>query len=201
MTYCHHGQHLSEVRASFFTGGTPDTTTISSANTEKILEHVAKSQPIVLAQMNYARLLFPMDDPKMQEFQRALEPVNSIAKSTPGFIWSYDNDDEAEHMAVDLLREDPLLMPQLSLWKDMGSLRHFVFKSGHAMYFKRKKEWFTSPPAPYSVCWWYDLTANNYRPPSLNESFERCAHLGKHGPTGYAFDFASAERIPMPQRQ
>lgn len=186
-------------RASFFTGN-PAQPESSAAGSVLLLEQVAQEQPIVLAQMNYARLVAPMDDPEMKEFKLALEPVNVIAKTTPGFVWSYDNDDEAEHMAVDLLREDPLLMPQLSLWKDMASLRHFVFKSGHAMYFKRKKEWFTAPPSPYSVCWWYDLTANKYQPPSLKESFERCAHLKEHGPTEHAFDFASAEKFPMPSR-
>jgi hypothetical protein len=180
-------------RAWFFHG-----TICSNGATKQRLEQIGAEQPIVLAQMNYARLLFPLNDPKMKEFQLALEPVNLIAKSTPGFVWSYDNDDEAEHMAVDLLREDPLLMPQLSLWQNMAALRHFVFKSGHAMYFKRKKEWFTSPPAPYSVCWWHDLRANDYQPPSLKESFHRCAYLKEHGPSEYAFDFASADRFPMP---
>ena len=182
-------------RASFFTGIQFPT---SSANFGPLLEKLAQEQPIVLAQMNYARLVAPLDDPKMNEFRLALEPVNILAKTTPGFVWSYDNDNEAEHMAVDRLREDPLLMPQLSLWKDMASLRHFVFKSGHGMYFKRKKEWFTAPPSPYSVCWWYDLTTHNYQPPSLKESFERCDHLREHGPTDHAFDFASAEKFPMP---
>lgn len=184
-------------RASFFTGRSADST---SSYGDDTLERFAQEHPIVLAQMNYARLVAPMDDPKMKEFQLALEPVNIIAKTTPGFIWSYDNDDVAEHLAVDVLRDDPLLMPQLSLWKDMASLRHFVFKSGHAMYFKRKKEWFTAPPAPYSVCWWYDLTADNtgYKPPSLKEAFERIAYLKEHGPTEHAFDFASAEKFPMP---
>lgn len=179
-------------RASFFSGrhGAPET--------KKGLEQVAVEHPIVLAQMNYARLLFPMDDPKMKEFQLALEPINVLAKSTPGFVWSYDNDDEAEHQTVDLLRHDPLLMPQLSLWKDMASLRHFAFKSGHAMYFKRKKEWFTAPPSPYSVCWWHDFTTSDCRPPSLQEAFERCKHLELYGPTDHAFDFASAPKFPMP---
>jgi hypothetical protein len=183
-------------RASFFTGVSPNTTIAN-----ELLKQVAQEQPLVLAQMNYARLVAPMDEPRMKEFQLALEPVNILAKTSPGFVWSYDNDDEAEHMAVDLLREDPLLMPQLSLWKDMASLRHFVFKSGHGMYFKRKKEWFTAPPSPYSVCWWHDLTANEFRPPSLKESFERCSYLQEFGPTEHAFDFASADqKFPMPSK-
>lgn len=186
-------QQVRFQRALFFNG-----TTFSSVGTKRHLEQIAEEHPIVLAQMNYARLVVPLDDPKMKEFQLALEPINLIAKSTPGFVWSYDNDDEAEHLAVDLLRADPLLMPQLSLWQNMAALRHFVFKSGHAMYFKRKKEWFTSPPSPYSVCWWHDLRASDYQPPSLKESFHRCAHLKEHGPREYAFDFASAEQFPAP---
>ncbi len=184
----------SLLRAWFFTG------TQAQLETPRRLQGITVEHTIVLAQMNYARLLYPMDDPKMKEFQLALEPINIIAKSTPGFVWSYDNDDEAEHKSVELLNEDPLLMPQLSLWEDMDSLRHFVFKSGHAMYFKRKKEWFTAPPSRHSVCWWHDLSNNNYAPPSLKESFDRCDYLNEHGPTEYAFDFNSAEKFPKPLR-
>lgn len=47
---------------------------------------------IVLAHMNYARLIAPMEDDIMNELRSAMGPINSIAKSTPGFIWSFDGD-------------------------------------------------------------------------------------------------------------
>jgi Domain of unknown function (DUF3291) len=190
---------------------------------------------VALAQMNYARLVAPMDDDRMKEFALAMDPINQLARSTPGYLWSFDNDhhdphshhhdhqhdhpmeendddDDKSRMArstVDLLRDDPLIQPQLSLWKDMNSLRHFVFKSGHAMYYKRKKEWFHPPTPdmiPYSVCWWHEMkmintttNASSFQPPSLKEAFDRCHHLKIHGPTEYAFDFATHAKFPMPR--
>jgi hypothetical protein len=188
------------LRASFFQDAKlpPLASSTAEETVRDTLKEVAKVQPYVLAQMNYARLLAPLDDPSMLEFKVALQPINEIAKSTPGFIWSYDNDNDEDRLAVDILRDDALLMPQLSLWSDMASLRHFVFKSGHAMYFKRKREWFTSPQSPYSVCWWYDPSKNDFLPPTLKDSFERCSFLKEHGPSAYAFDFATAKDFAMP---
>lgn len=207
-------------RATFFSDhSTKNTSTGTTANNE-FLRRIAQEHPIVLAQMNYARLLAPMDDEQMKEFAAAMGPINQLAKSTPGFVWSYDadadvtdtNDDIRD--TVQMLRDDPLLQPQLSLWTNMNSLRHFVFKSGHAMYYKRKKEWFSPPTpetTPYSVCWWYDLrnsgtnnstdgntTHSLFHPPTLKEAFDRCDFLRIHGPTEYAFDFATHSKFPMP---
>lgn len=145
--------------------------------------------------MNYARLKAPMDDPSMTEFRLALEPINALAKATPGFVWSFDNDDPSLRNAVPLLRQDPLVMPQLSLWTDVASLQHFAFKSGHAMYLKRKREWFTSPEPPYAVCWWRPHGKNT---PTLQEAFDRCQYLRDHGPSPHAFDFSTAKDYPMP---
>ena len=148
--------------------------------------------------MNYARLKAPMDDPSMTEFRLALEPINALAKATPGFVWSFDNDDPSLRNAVPLLRDDPLLMPQLSLWANVASLQHFAFKSGHAMYIKRKREWFTSPEPPYAVCWWRPYGKTN---PTLQEAFDRCQYLRDHGPSPFAFDFSTAKDYPMPDTE
>ena len=150
-----------------------------------------------LGHMNYARLRAPLDHPSMTEFRLALEPINAIARSTPGFVWSLDEcTDELRH-AVPVLRNDPLLMPQLSLWTDVQSLQHFAFKSGHAMYLKRKGEWFTPVlDPPFAVCWW--RPAQDEHPPTLVEAFERCAHLKCHGPSDQAFNFTTAKKFPAP---
>jgi hypothetical protein len=121
----------------------------------------SQSQSHLLAHMNYSRLKAPMDDPIMSEFRLAMDPVNAMAKSTPGFVWSLDIDcnesrtGETQREAVAILRNHPLLMPQLSPWANVESIQHFAFKSGHAMYLKRKREWFTAPSdPPFAVCWW-----------------------------------------------
>lgn len=40
-----------------------------------------------LAQINIGRLRFPLEDPRMLEFERALDPINEIAERSPGFVW------------------------------------------------------------------------------------------------------------------
>lgn len=141
--------------------------------------------------MNYARLKAPMDNESMREFRLAMDPVNAIAKSTPGFIWSLNHVDDTQRDEVTVLRDDPLLMPQLSLWKDLTSIQHFAFKSGHAMYLKRRKEWFTEPS--FAVCWW---RLSSLEPPTLKEAYEKCDYLQQHGPSETAFTFKSS--FPMP---
>jgi Domain of unknown function (DUF3291) len=212
--------------ATFYSNPPSTTTTQRMATDEEEPSPPSASPPmfVALAQMNYARLVAPMDDDRMKEFALAMDPINQLARSTPGYLWSFDNDNNHHPMeeedddndksrmarsTVDLLRDDPLIQPQLSLWTDMNSLRHFVFKSGHAMYFKRKKEWFHPPTPdmiPYSVCWWHAMrcttttNASSFQPPSLKEAFDRCHHLKVHGPTEYAFDFATHAKFPMPTR-
>jgi Domain of unknown function (DUF3291) len=157
-----------------------------------------------LAHMNYGRLRYPIDHPDMSEFRLAMEPINALAKSTPGFIWSLDttnnnspNDESHLRKSVPLLHEDPLLMPQLSLWEDIESIRHFAFKSGHAMYYKRRREWFTTETIvpPYAVCWW---RPSSYDPPTLEEAFAKCHLLKIMGPSKDAFDFSTAKEYPKP---
>lgn len=182
-----------------------DADSTSTANNDYHLNFM-KEHNFVLGHMNYARLKAPLEDPSMTEFRLAIGPVNELAKTTPGFVWSFDNDVncddyEGQRARVELLRKDPLLMPQLSLWTGVSPLKHFAFKSGHAIYYRRKKEWFTMPAdigPPFAVCWWHDVTAHDGNPPTLQQAFERCFYLKKHGPSVYAFDFSTASSFPMP---
>lgn len=164
--------------------------------------HQAQQQHYLLAHMNYARLRFPLDHPEMSEFRLALDPINALAKSTPGFVWSLDDScNDKQRNAVPLLVQDPLLMPQLSLWRDFQSLQHFAFKSGHAMYLKRKREWFTAVEPPFAVCWWRRLDDDDQPNPhpTLAEAFEKCEYLKNHGPTAQAFTFKTANEFSMPE--
>ena len=40
-----------------------------------------------LAQLNIARPKFPMDSFGMADFVNNIEPINTIAENSPGFIW------------------------------------------------------------------------------------------------------------------
>ena len=150
----------------------------------------------LLAVMNIGKQHAHLDDPSMAEFAAATPPVNALARATPGFVWSYDNDDPDVRLTVPELVEDELLMPQLSVWADVESLRHFAFKSGHAMYYKRRREWFAELPPPYSVLWWRSADSEM---PSMVEAFERLRWLSANGPTEHAFTFKTAKSYPSPE--
>lgn len=171
----------------------------SSKRLRQIHSTVVHQHEFLLAHMNYARLVAPLDDPSMAEFALAMDPVNRIAKSTPGFVWSLDDISDEQRNEVKELRDDPLLMPQLSMWKSVDAIHHFAFKSGHAMYLKRRKEWFTSPEPPYSVCWWRLWSGDDDDVPTLKEAFDKLLYLKQHGPSVIAFDFKTAKEYPKPQ--
>lgn len=152
-----------------------------------------------LAQFNLAKLKAPLHDPAITEFALALEPINDLAKVSPGFVWLHENDCDDEKNAIPELRADPLIMPNLSLWQDLKALHHFVFKTGHFMYLKRKKEWMTSMQDigyPHAVYWWRPA---QHEPPSLLEAFDKIRTLRDKGNTPDAFDFKSAKDYPAPK--
>jgi hypothetical protein len=46
-----------------------------------------------LAQVNISRLLAPIDSPLLKQFVDALDPVNAVADSAPGFVWRLQTED------------------------------------------------------------------------------------------------------------
>ncbi len=150
--------------------------------------------PHYLGVFNVGLLRAPISDPLNDEFRSALAPVNAFARSTPGFVWMLEGD--ADAAAIPELVANPLLYPQMSVWQSLRALRHFVFKSGHSVYLRRRKEWFAplggEGQPPYAVLWTRPCDAP---PPSLAEAYERLRHLGAHGPSRYAFSLANAKEF------
>ena len=75
--------------------------------------------------------------------------------------------------------DDPLTIVNMSVWADLESLRHFVLRSGHAMYLRRRREWFEANAEATAVCWW--LPAGEI--PDLSDAHRPLLHLRDHGPT------------------
>jgi hypothetical protein len=46
-----------------------------------------------LAELNISRLKAPLDSPDMKEFVDFLDPVNSFAEQSPGFVWRLTSSD------------------------------------------------------------------------------------------------------------
>ena len=152
-----------------------------------------------LGVMNVGLQRAPLDHPIMAEFVEATPAVNALARSSPGFVWSFDNDDFSARGDVPELVADPLLMPQLSVWTDVRSLKHFAFRSDHVSYYKRRREWFEDIEPPFSVLWWRQASLTRGLEPSLAEAFDRLRHLKANGPSEFAFTIKTAAAYPKPE--
>lgn len=139
-----------------------------------------------LAEFNIARLRAPLDAAENAEFVSVLEAVNQIAEVSPGFVWRLTSEDDRSASYVQVF-DDPLLIVNYSIWTDIESLRHFTYRSGHAAYFRRRREWFEDG-ASQLVCWW--IPAGEI--PSLAEARVRLECLHQLGPTAEAFTFSTA---------
>jgi heme-degrading monooxygenase HmoA len=136
-----------------------------------------------LAQLNLARLKAPKGDPLTEEFFQAIAPINALAEAHPGFVWRLVGDVK-DHTDLEFFL-DPHLVVNISIWKDLESFKHFVYKSGHVQYIKRKREWMDPFQGPYAVMWWVD----EGHIPDLVEAKARLDTLEKNGPTAEAFDY------------
>lgn len=148
--------------------------------------------PYHLAQFNYSKMRGPSDSEVMAEFMRVLDPINLLADVSPGFVWRLQNHNG--NATEERPFEDADKIINLSVWEDLDSLKHYVFKSGHLAYLKRRKEWFLPlDEGPTSVLWWVPA---GHRP-TVAESLEKLAYLRQNGPSSEAFTFTTP--FPAPQ--
>jgi Domain of unknown function (DUF3291) len=133
-----------------------------------------------LAQFNIARLIEPLDAEESGEFVRALEPINMLADVTPGFVWRLKGEDGQPSSFMSFPEiDDSMMLVNYSIWTDLESFTHFVYRSGHGAYFRRRREWFAPSDQEQTVCWW--VPAGEIPPAS--EGYERLMYLRQHGPS------------------
>jgi hypothetical protein len=139
---------------------------------------IAKFQ---LAQLNIGCLRHPRDTLQMHDFCEALGSVGHIALNWPGFIWIHDNA-ETIGIVTDLFGIG--MVANLSIWRDIESLRAFMECPEHAAVMKRRNEWFVPMAAATFVLWW--IPAGYI--PNFMEGQERLTDLYRCGPCLAAFD-------------
>jgi len=143
-----------------------------------------------LAQFNIARLRHPPGDPRVAEFTTNTARVNAIAERSPGFIWRWADDSaqvlpDQPYQAADA---DPSLAISMSVWDGIPSFRHFVHKTLHGAFLRRRDEWFLPWDGPNYVLW----HASPGTVPTLEEGHARLARLARDGAGPEVFDLASA---------
>ncbi len=143
-----------------------------------------------LAQINLARLLYPEGDPRVAGFFVALDEVNALAEASDGFVWRLQ--DEAGNATGIRVAPDPLLIVNLSVWRDRDSLAAFAYRSDHAKVLARRGEWFAPHEGASLALWWVEA---GHRP-SPAEGMARLRYLERHGPGRHAFTFRKFFAVP-----
>lgn len=136
-----------------------------------------------LAQMNVARALYPLDDPRLADFVDNLDRINALAEASPGFVWRLQSD--AGNATDIIVSDDPQFIINLTVWEDKDSLFDYVYKSAHRDVMVKRREWFEKPAATYQVLWW--IKAGTV--PTAAEGLARLDALRQDGPTPHAFTF------------
>ncbi len=137
-----------------------------------------------LAQLNIGRLRYPVDDPRLAEFMDNLAPINALAEQSPGFVWRLQ--DDSGNATNFRPFDDDTILPNFSVWESLDDLKNYVFKSDHAAFLRKRREWFEPmDDLPVLTMWW--IPAGHV--PTLAEARERVDHLAANGPTATAFSF------------
>ena len=136
-----------------------------------------------LAQLNIGRALAPVDSPVMADFMSALDPINALAEAAPGFVWRFQtNEGNATALRP---YDDDRVMVNFSVWESPESLHEFVYKTLHAKFMARRREWFERMTDPFTVLWWVPA---GHRP-TVIEAIDRLEKLRANGETAEAFTF------------
>ena len=137
-----------------------------------------------LAQLNIAQMKAPLESPVMKGFVDLLDRINEVADQSPGFVWRLQTEDgDATALRV---FQDPLVLVNMSVWKNLEALHQYVYRSDHLIPFRERQRWFDATQEPHIVLWWTPIAEL----PTVEDGKERLDHLGRLGPTPDAFTFA-----------
>ncbi len=143
-----------------------------------------------LAQLNIAKMRFPLESHKMADFVNNLDRINALADSSDGFVWRLQGDgNDATSLRP---FEDDFTIVNMSVWENLENLKNYVYQSAHTDIFKRRAEWFEKVSEAMVVMWWIPTG----HVPTVTESKERLEHLRLNGSSEFAFSFR--ETFPAP---
>jgi hypothetical protein len=147
-----------------------------------------------LAEINIARLQYPLDDPRVEEFVRNLDRVNAVAERTDGFVWRL-KDGSGDATSIRAF-PDPMLIVNMSVWRDALALEHFVWNTVHKQIYTKRAEWFSALKMEGFAMW--EVAEGEL--PSVEQAKERLDHLNENGNTDYAFGWGHLPHIKLWQQ-
>lgn len=136
-----------------------------------------------LAQINVGRLVAPQGDPGVQPFFEALDRINALADSSPGFVWRLQGD--GGNATAIQVTPDPLFILNMSVWTDPDALFAYVYRSAHTPVMARRREFFGPFEGAYHALWWVPVGTI----PTVNDGLSRLWYLDRFGPSAHAFTF------------
>jgi hypothetical protein len=142
-----------------------------------------------LAQINIARLKAPLDSPELKDFVDNLDRINALAENSPGFVWRLKGEGN-DATSLRPMGDDVIV--NMSVWRDVESLKNYVYRSAHVEILKRKREWFTRMAESHMALWWVPQGHQ----PTASEAAIKLRVLREKGPSPEAFTFASAFAAP-----
>ena len=145
-----------------------------------------------LAQVNIGIAKGDMDSELMKEFAENLDPINAIAEASHGFVWRLK--DEGGNATDIVFSDNPNELVNMSVWESVEALKHFMFKTHHIDFLKRKKQWFETASEQTYALWW--VPVGHY--PSTQEAKDRLRLLNAKGETEQAFTFKNVFKPPLP---
>ena len=137
-----------------------------------------------VAQVNIGKVKAPVDHPIMADFMNGLEEINALADRSPGFVWRLQTT-EGNATYFRPYPEDDRILLNMSVWRSIEELKHYVYRTAHAEFLRRRHEWFEVFAGTYTALWW--VPAGHI--PGIDEARKRLAHLDANGPTEFAFTF------------
>ncbi|RLP24242.1 DUF3291 domain-containing protein [Mesorhizobium sp. YM1C-6-2] len=147
-----------------------------------------------LAQLNVARLKYPFEDPRIADFADNLDRINGLAERSDGFVWRLQDDDgNAVEIRADA---DPMIIVNMSVWRDAESLERFVWNTVHKQIYRRRGEWFGAMKDQHLVMWWVD---EGYQP-TVDEGMGRLEHLRARGDSDFAFGWSHLPHVKLWQQ-
>lgn len=143
----------------------------------------------ILFQLNLAKMRAPFSDPLFDDFKAQLEELHTLACNSPGWLWRYQGEKD-EDGYIKPYSNAPLIMGNMSGWKDYRSLYEYTFSGGHLEILKKKRKWFEKLPTPYTVLY-YGVESDLAKPSLelLEEAKRRLNYLSIYGETPVAFGF------------
>jgi uncharacterized protein DUF3291 len=140
-----------------------------------------------VAQVNIGKIRAELDDPIMAGFVGRLDEINVLAEGSPGFVWRLKEEQGKGQGNATYLRpfSDERMLLNMSVWKSVEELRHYVYHTAHVELLRERHAWFEKFAGSYTTLWWVP----EGHLPGIDEAIKRLEHLEAHGPTQFAFTF------------